>query len=151
MTYASRNRHIVGSVTPFIGRDQHPDIAAANQNGLYKPLGEGQTRIARIQPGERGEPIEIQIRKVDISDGQHGDKYTALSYTWGEPNDKISLTVTDEAGTPHNLAVTRSLEVAIQYIRQKADVIVLWVDQLSINQSDPEGISSQIMLMREIH
>ncbi|KAF4780098.1 hypothetical protein HER10_EVM0009359 [Colletotrichum scovillei] len=72
--------------------------------------------------------------------------YTALSYTWG-PN------VFDEAieCEGHVKNITKSLAVALRAFRQEDRSVVMWIDQICINQGDNEEKAQQIPLMSRIY
>ncbi|KAF7534136.1 hypothetical protein G7054_g6470 [Neopestalotiopsis clavispora] len=75
-------------------------------------------------------------------------QYTALSYTWGKPDPSTDTTI-DCAG--HKLKITKSLATALKHFRQKDHSILLWVDQICINQEDGQEKVQQIPLMSSIY
>ncbi|GME28878.1 uncharacterized protein K452DRAFT_353118 [Neofusicoccum parvum] len=74
--------------------------------------------------------------------------YTALSYTWGEP-DPGTDTVIECDG--FKLQITRSLEMALRHFRQNDHSINMWIDQICINQSNAREKEKQISLMSKIY
>lgn len=72
--------------------------------------------------------------------------YEALSYAWGSQSDKIG-TVSLE-GKP--FPVTSNLEDALHHLRREEEPRTLWVDALSINQTDDEEKSHQVQQMKAI-
>ncbi|ETS85262.1 hypothetical protein PFICI_03287 [Pestalotiopsis fici W106-1] len=74
--------------------------------------------------------------------------YTALSYTWGKPDPSTDTTIDCEG---HKLKITKSLATALKHFRQKDHSILLWVDQICINQLDSQEKIQQIPLMSSIY
>ncbi|KAF7937289.1 uncharacterized protein EAE98_001603 [Botrytis deweyae] len=72
--------------------------------------------------------------------------YTALSYTWGSSSMDGSI----ECGG-HDKAITTSLEMALQNMRKEDHPIVMWIDQICINQDDNKEKEMQIPLMARIY
>lgn len=72
--------------------------------------------------------------------------YTALSYAWGNPVfDRVI-----ECDS-FSKAITESLDAALRQFRRPDQSIMLWVDQICINQDDQEEKSRQIPLMSSIY
>ncbi|OCK94179.1 uncharacterized protein K441DRAFT_483367, partial [Cenococcum geophilum 1.58] len=72
--------------------------------------------------------------------------YEALSYTWGNPEEPLSILV-----NKREVPVTRNLHVALKHLRGETSDVVLWVDALCINQTDDVEKSEHINLMTEIY
>ena len=73
--------------------------------------------------------------------------YVALSYVWGDPNDKTSINLD---GRPKQ--VTRNLEGALRQLRDSLQPLhALWVDAICINQDNQEEKSEQVRHMRFIY
>ncbi len=70
----------------------------------------------------------------------------ALSYCWGDINNKTWLNCSGR-----RLALTKNLLDAIRRLRRKDKTIILWIDQICINQEDLEERSSQVLLMQQIY
>lgn len=73
-------------------------------------------------------------------------KYIALSYTWGDANDKVVITVADDY-----LEVTKTLHVALRHVRLAQEPITLWVDAICINQTDVDERNHQVRQMIDIY
>lgn len=72
--------------------------------------------------------------------------YTALSYAWGNPVfDRVIQC------DSFSKAITESLDAALRQFRRPDQSIMLWVDQICINQDDQEEKSRQIPLMSSIY
>ncbi|EMR81044.1 hypothetical protein ACHAPC_000969 [Botrytis cinerea] len=72
--------------------------------------------------------------------------YTALSYTWGSSNMDGSIECDG-----HEQSITTSLEIALRNMRKKDHSIVMWIDQICINQEDNKEKEMQIPLMGRIY
>ncbi|TGO18457.1 hypothetical protein BPAE_0382g00020 [Botrytis paeoniae] len=72
--------------------------------------------------------------------------YTALSYTWGLSRMDGSIECDG-----HEKAITTSLEIALQNMRKEDHSIVMWIDQICINQEDNKEKEMQIPLMARIY
>ncbi|KAL1604087.1 hypothetical protein SLS60_005679 [Paraconiothyrium brasiliense] len=74
-------------------------------------------------------------------------KFKALSYTWGTAEKTSFL---DLSGAQLN--ITPSLHTALQYVAsQQQEHILLWVDQICIDQSNGAEKSKQVSLMTDIY
>jgi chaperonin cofactor prefoldin len=73
-------------------------------------------------------------------------KYTALSYTWGNPTLSHQIFVNNRY-----LHVTESLEVALQHLRDQKDTLTLWIDAICINQQDTDEKNQQVQQMADIY
>jgi len=49
------------------------------------------------------------------------------------------------------LGITKSLDIAIRHLRHESEPIVVWIDQICINQNDPAEKTSQVQLMSLIY
>ena len=74
--------------------------------------------------------------------------YTALSYAWGRRGDN------DNCGLfchGHLLPTTPNLDGALRHLRLRDSSVMLWIDQICINQSDHKEKSHQVTLMQHIY
>lgn len=71
--------------------------------------------------------------------------YTALSYVWGNPA-FIKPMVCN--GKPFYTAV--NLDIALRSLRHVDVAVMLWIDQICINQADLEEKTQQVLLMSRI-
>lgn len=74
-------------------------------------------------------------------------KYTALSYTWGQPHRTKDVFVETSSQC---IKVTENLHAALVHLRRRVPV-KLWIDAICINQDDIKERSSQVRLMRQIY
>ncbi|KAF4983866.1 hypothetical protein FZEAL_807 [Fusarium zealandicum] len=72
--------------------------------------------------------------------------YKALSYTWGTSQRPSSL---DISGT--SFPITSALDAALRYIRSRQEPIVLWVDQICIDQENSAEKEAQVLLMSDVY
>jgi len=72
--------------------------------------------------------------------------YTALSYIWGDPNHRLSIYINGI-----QVSVTKSLALALQYIRKVDRDQILWVDAVCINQANVNERNSQVRLMGTLY
>ncbi|KAK0625099.1 heterokaryon incompatibility protein-domain-containing protein [Bombardia bombarda] len=101
-------------------------------------------RLLELCKGQWGDTIHCRLRRY----GLYGrvPQYTALSYVWGSSRVSEEI-VLDEV----SWKVTVNLASALRYIREKDRDIILWIDALCINQSDPTERGNQVRLMRQIY
>lgn len=115
-------------------------------SSIYTPL-EGDSRRFRLlflEPStDRLAPLRCELNRASFDN--EDVKYTALSYTWGDP---IATTPIFVNGV--ETQVTLNLEAALRHIRQITDSITLWVDALCINQEDLAEKNHQVEMMRDI-
>ncbi|EEU43081.1 uncharacterized protein NECHADRAFT_47029 [Fusarium vanettenii 77-13-4] len=72
--------------------------------------------------------------------------YKAVSYTWGTSERTCSL---DISGT--NLPITPALDTALRHLRRREEPIILWVDQICIDQSNHAEKGDQVLLMSDVY
>lgn len=150
-----------------------------NRSSFYKPiLDEDEFRMVELKPGSYDEELRGALHHYSVEflnmesdmflhspytpdDERYTQRfalstddyvtpvqYTALSYSWGVP-DPDSDTTIDCAG--HKLKITKSLATALRHFRQNHHSILLWVDQICINQLDDQEKEQQIPLMSSIY
>ncbi|KAI6481699.1 hypothetical protein MCOR13_010733 [Pyricularia oryzae] len=122
-------------------------VLGALQALLYKPLSEeiGEIRLIVVNQGNSADPITCSFDTVSLTDTPT-PSYDALSYTWGESEISRESIILD--GTL--LHVRANLYVALQAIRNSTGPVVLWIDAISINQSDLDERARQVRLMRDV-
>lgn len=72
--------------------------------------------------------------------------YTALSYTWGAP-----VFDRDIECNGYEKMITSSLDAAIRNFRKKDRSVVMWIDQICIDQENNKEKEQQISLMGKIY
>jgi hypothetical protein len=96
-------------------------------------------RLLQLQPGEDGKQICFTLNEYPLDAGV---SFEALSYTWGDASDRVD-TICNRA----SLSVTRSLHSALLTFRRLQNTTLMWVDAVSINQTDLQERSEQVRLM----
>ncbi|KAJ3940350.1 uncharacterized protein N0V96_009344 [Colletotrichum fioriniae] len=131
--------------------------AQAQPSSLYRPiLDPFEIRVLEILPGTGADKLRGRLRHCSLElkasfalavDGSAAPMvYTALSYTWG-PN-VFDETIECEG---HVKNITKSLALALRAFRQEHSSVVMWIDQICINQDDNEEKAQQIPLMSRIY
>lgn len=149
------------------GNTLSPKHHLVGQAGLYRPItAPFEIRVLHLMPGTgierlRGALHHCSLEFTASTDYitkhatclKNPDKpepiwYTALSYTWGDPTFKSDATIEFEG---QNKGITRSLETALQHLRSPERSVIMWIDQICINQDDPDEKALQIPLMSRIY
>lgn len=114
------------------------------ERSLYQTLpGADSFRVLELQPGQEGELLQAQLREVRLLETP---EFCALSYCWGAPEFDSIIHCNESV-----LYITRSLANALECLRQTMGSLVIWIDQICINQEDAAERSAQVQLMREIY
>ncbi|PMD54792.1 HET-domain-containing protein [Hyaloscypha bicolor E] len=105
-------------------------------------------RLIQILPGDEGEDLGCTIRTYD---NLKTPPYQALSYTWGDPEAKVRITLNGKRSF-----VTPNLESALRSIRWKRGVLPsmqehFWIDAVCINQGDAEERDEQVRRMKSMY
>jgi hypothetical protein len=111
----------------------------------YIPLpGSDYIRTLTLFPGVKDTVPRCHISAVPLDRVE--DTYEALSYCWGDPNNKV-----DVICNGRRLAVTANLYDALQALRDEQKSRVLWADAMCINQTDNVEKSHQVRSMDRIY
>ena len=104
-------------------------------------------RLLTIMPGFREENIATRIftAELPVVPGKMLH-YDALSYVWGNQADKRQISCNGQS-----IEVTQNLHSAFVQLRSEHDEHVIWIDQLCINQDDPEERSREVAIMGQIY
>lgn len=119
----------------------------------YAGLQNNEIRIATLLPCGHGSleddsVIEIRLKIYQLSNLPH---YRTLSYCWGVgPADRSCRCKSTTSSSAGHLWISGNLEQALIHIRSREEVL-LWVDQLCINQQDEEEKRRQVQLMRQVY
>ncbi|KAK7967938.1 heterokaryon incompatibility protein-domain-containing protein [Apiospora aurea] len=111
-------------------------------HGIYDKLMGNEIRLIRLFP-EHMSTIQCEIIHTSLQDPP---EYTALSYTWGDPDDTVGIRVNGSW-----MKVTASLHGALNALRKPDDSLLIWADAICINQNDKTEQSSQVQLMTQIY
>jgi hypothetical protein len=110
---------------------------------IYKPLGTTEIRLVKIHPGSQEDQIQCSIFNVEQ---EMVPAYEALSYVWGSSADPKSISLN---GAPWK--VNQNLEGALRRLRHLEEDRVMWIDALSIDQSNILERNFQVTKMRDIY
>jgi hypothetical protein len=110
----------------------------------YRPLsGNDSIRVLELLPGQFGDRLQARLLEVRLLEDP---TFAALSYCWGEPKFDTLLECDDQA-----LYITSSLAAALSRLRYGTQPLIIWADQVCINQNDNLERSAQVMLMGQIY
>jgi Heterokaryon incompatibility protein (HET) len=87
--------------------------------------------------------VRCRMKRICLDDSP---VYPALSYSWGDANDKRQIVLNDM-----EVSVNASLESALYHLRHRSATITLWADALCINQSDNGEKTEQVQQMKRIY
>jgi hypothetical protein len=96
----------------------------------------------RAEPGEFC--YSFELKSVPLDDSPTG--FIALSYTWGEDGPSFPITLNGQI-----LFITMSLAKALYYIYSNRAPRPIWIDQISIDQSNKDEKNFQVPLMSKIY
>jgi hypothetical protein len=99
----------------------------------------GELRLLHVEPGVFKEELRCTLTKYARCEAP---KYSALSYCWGNPSRPHTLVVNGRS-----FPITNSVYEALQHLRLTQEELVIWIDQLSINQDDLEEKGAQVRQM----
>jgi hypothetical protein len=109
-------------------------------------LGSERIRLLKIIPGPMGSTIECEVNTCFLD---QAPSYTAVSYTWGSPSDFREIRIEGRAhGVAKNL--WRFLDQARKLPGSTRLNGWLWIDALSIDQSDPLEKLDQVGIISSI-
>jgi hypothetical protein len=109
-------------------------------------LGSERIRLVKITPGPPGSTIEFEVSTCFLD---QAPSYAAISYAWGSPSGFHEILVRGELhSVPKNL--WRFLDQARRLPGLDSLAGWLWIDALSINQSDPREKLDQVGIIPSI-
>lgn len=107
------------------------------------PVSDGQFRLLQVLYGNYDDDLDTKLAVHDLSSRP---SFHAISYTWGSSDEVMSLNVN---GSSHGISPNAA--AAIRSCRHERKLVLLWIDQVCINQHDLSERSSQVLLMSEIY
>ncbi|KAI8943339.1 hypothetical protein NX059_001356 [Plenodomus lindquistii] len=119
------------------------------QRHPYKPVlpDRGSIRLLRLLPNkDTNARIECELIDYVLDETEDQHLYEALSYTWGDPNDTVSIVLDSRP-----FEVTHNLHAALRRLRNHRFDRILWVDAICINQQDDTEKEGQIQFMAEVY
>jgi hypothetical protein len=105
---------------------------------------QGWIRVIKLHAGSDALSCEISPQQIDDKALQ----YEALSYVWGEDDVNSSANIYCN-GRPKSIG--SNLAAALKHLRYSDRDRILWADAISINQSDNEEKSLQVVQMGQIY
>ena len=119
---------------------------------LYAELPDNYIRLLHLEPGETGTPLLGSLLPIDVSQRRIRHDYLALSYTWDSPTETTTLTLRETfGGLVRSISITTSLFDALNQLRHPSHVLILWVDQICIDQSSVTDKEQQVSTMAQIY
>lgn len=138
---------------------EHDAFAALNVCSIamssygYRPLHpeSHEIRLLQVQKStDKSAPITLTLRHASLDDGQ---PFNALSYTWGDETPTTQISIYDSV-TLGIVSVRRNLFEFLEEACQSTESWSLewiWIDQISINQSDHTERCHQVGQMRRLY
>ena len=96
----------------------------------------------RILPRRRSD-IKCEIFHASL---QNPPRYVAISYAWGDIGDTRKILL---KGT--SIPIPVSLHGALEALRRRAEIVLVWIDALCIDQQNKDEQSEQVQLMTSIY
>jgi hypothetical protein len=100
-------------------------------------------RLLKVFPSEFSSPLSCSLFECPLDDEV---QYEALSYVWGDPRDRESITCDGK-----EILVTRNCLDAIRYLRLPSHTRTLWIDAICINQNSVSERNHQVKLMGKVY
>lgn len=116
-----------------------------DDDNVYSPLdpSKAQIRLVILQPGKSREIVRCDLLIFSLDDKP---KYEALSYEWGDAKSSRTIVLNGK-----RKLVRENLYQALLHLRQQDSKRIIWIDALSINQSDIKERNHQVQEMRRIY
>jgi hypothetical protein len=105
----------------------------------------GETHTLHLD-SENSEPLLAQEQIPEYE-----PRYEALSYTWGKDTILEFAAVEICGQQDQKLGLRPNLASALRHLRLPADIRVLWIDAICINQDDVEERNKQVKRMTDIY
>jgi hypothetical protein len=102
-------------------------------------------RLAVLKPGAGTQAIEIELIWGSVKAPQRRD-YKCLSYCWQTTVQDAAILVDGR-----RFEVTGNLLSALRSIRKRREKVLIWIDQICINQRDFVERGHQVSIMKHIY
>lgn len=110
----------------------------------YPTVADGNTfRLAIIQPGTGTSPVKCDLVLEEIREPRRA--YKCLSYAWESINREAAILLNG-----CRFSVTKNLLKALQSMRKPRTAVLIWIDQICINQEDLQERARQVSIMKHI-
>ncbi|KAH8589922.1 heterokaryon incompatibility protein-domain-containing protein, partial [Bisporella sp. PMI_857] len=106
-------------------------------------------RLIQLHPSPYLEsPLQCELLSTTLTRCYNNliDKYTALSYVWGDP--QLSSKITVDGRT---MLITASLASALRHLRDSTRKRIIWADAICINQRDTLERNQQVSQMNSVY
>lgn len=125
----------------------HVQNAQFRDISFYRQLNASlkEIRLVELLPASFEEPLRCTLTS-NVSLSSLHMNYSTLSYVVGDVSQCGSIRLNNS-----QFRVTKNLEGALRYIRERDRPVRLWVDQICINQMRHSERAEQVMLMCEIY
>ena len=132
-------------------RCRNPNTISPYRNHIKDPLPYGtlssttkKTRLLRLLPSSDAGNLQCELFESSIA--KQVRKYVAVSYHWGDVNQKRYIHVNGSVFT-----VSNNLYEFLSSCLSRADWSSFWIDALCINQSDVAERNGQVEIMGSIY
>lgn len=102
--------------------------------------------FSRRSEGTSSASVPPLICELRVESRSYDPEYKALSYTWGSPDDTLSIFINGV-----EFQKSRNLCTALEHIREEATDVVIWIDAICIDQRNSKEKDEQVVLMKEIY
>lgn len=140
-------------------QEEESDEQATDTGAKSAAMPAGRSSWVSSQNADPGESDRInKIRTLKALEKSRSDErhkrnmnYEALSWRWGnEKNGEYAIMILK--GKQHfRKRVSRTLGLALKYLRYRSHPRVIWIDALCINQDDQEERSIQVAMMDRLY
>jgi hypothetical protein len=100
-------------------------------------------QLLQLLPRQSDDAIKCTLFTVSLNTSP---KYEAISYTWGQPEDKTSISVNGVSTT-----IPTNLEHALRHLRKEDTPLSLWADSICIDQDNDFEKNHQVAMMGDIY
>jgi hypothetical protein len=110
------------------------------------PPGDFRIRLVQLHPGPKSGEIICSVIQCILSESR---EYEAVSYCWGDPEDKTTITCDGKS-----LQVPSTLRPFLLHARAnltKGRARFLWIDSICINQLDNKEKAAQVREMHKVY
>lgn len=110
---------------------------------VYRPLTTSlATRVLTLLPGAPDSPLTAKLVEVDLSKKPF---YDAISYTWGDDTSTTTITFDNT-----HVNIRHNLVNALRQLRRHGQTTPLWIDALSIDQTNLTEKGQQVAMIGDI-
>lgn len=112
---------------------------------LYSPLNPKKREFRLLTLCSSSLNNEVRCNLIPVSMDSK-PSYAALSYCRDSRDERGTISINGQ-----RISVTKSLELALKYLRKGKTPSVIWADAVCINQEDLDEKSLQVSMMRDIY